>query len=69
MKERLITGAETFVEDQKLLYAVMYLGLKHALSALRSPEAVGDTVLSTPEPVVEPSTKMREDEIYYLQAA
>ena len=38
MKERLKTGAETFVEDQKLLYTVMYLGLRRAIGTLRRPE-------------------------------
>ncbi|HEY5549888.1 MAG TPA: hypothetical protein VIK37_01645 [Candidatus Saccharimonadales bacterium] len=38
MKERLKAGAETFVEDQKLLYTVIYIGLQRAIETIRRPE-------------------------------
>ena len=38
MIERIRAGVETFAEDQRLLYSVMYIGLRRAIDRLRQPE-------------------------------
>ena len=69
MKEGLKTGAETFIEDQKLLYRVILIGLRRALSTSRNYEAAAEDFLAVPEPVFEVPSEMKEDKVYHLQAA
>ena len=62
MKERLKAGAEMLVEDQRVLYSLMYIGLKRAIGNLRRPETPAEVY--GPEPVSSPARQENIDTVY-----
>lgn len=62
MIERFKAGAETFVEDQKLLYSVIYIGLKRAIDDFRRPETPAEVY--NLEPVTVPERQENIDTVY-----
>lgn len=55
-------GAEMFLEDQKLLYTVIYGGLKRAVDTLRRPEP--PTAIYELDPISSPEREEDIDTVY-----